>query len=54
VPFWSPTFSVTEDRFAELDADAPVPAVVGEEADEEDDDEQPAAASPATAIVRAA
>jgi hypothetical protein len=54
VPFWSPTFSVTEDRSVELDADALVLAVVPADADEEDDDEQPAAASPATAIVRAA
>jgi hypothetical protein len=50
VPFWSPTFSVTEDRSAELDADALLLAVL----EEEEDDEQPAAASPATAIVRAA
>src|SRR6201996_9592663 len=54
VPFWSPTFSVTEDRSVELDADALALAVDPEEADEEPDDEQPAAASPATAIVRAA
>jgi hypothetical protein len=54
VPFWSPTFSVTEDRFAELEADAPVLAAAEEEADEEDDDEQPAAASQAREIVRAA
>jgi hypothetical protein len=52
VPFWSPTFSVTEDRSAELDADAL--AVVPEDADDEDDDEQPAAARPASVIVRAA
>src|ERR1700716_972985 len=38
VPFWSPTFSVTEDRSVELDADALVLAVVPE--DDEDDDEQ--------------
>src|SRR5690349_22566243 len=44
VPFWSPTFSVTEDRSAELDADALLLAVVPDDAD---DDEQPAAASPA-------
>ena len=51
VPFWSPTLSVTEDRFtvfAELDAGgllvpAPELAVL------DDDDEQPAAASPANA-----
>jgi hypothetical protein len=54
VPFWSPTFSVTEDRSAELDADALLLAVVPDDADEEDDDEQPAAASPARVIVRAA
>jgi hypothetical protein len=53
VPFWSPTFSVTEDRSVELDADAL--AVVPEDAeDDEDDDEQPAAARPARVIVRAA
>src|SRR6201995_2398247 len=39
VPFWSPTFSVTEDRLVELDADALVLAVDPEEADEDDDDE---------------
>jgi hypothetical protein len=53
VPFWSPTFSVTEERSAEPAADALPLAVLEEEADEEDD-EHPAAASPATAIVRAA
>ena len=52
VPFWSPTFSVTEDRSVELDADAL--AVVPEDADDDEDDEQPAAASPARVIVRAA
>jgi hypothetical protein len=52
VPFWSPTFSVTEDRSVELDADAL--AVAPEDADDEEDDEQPAAASPARVIVRAA
>jgi hypothetical protein len=52
VPFWSPTFSVTEDRSVELDADAL--AVVPEDADDEEDDEQPAAARPARVIVRAA
>src|ERR1051326_4702210 len=46
VPFWSPTLSVTEDRFAGLEADAPVLAAV----EEEPDDEQPAAASPAREI----
>jgi len=50
VPFWSPTFSVTEERSAEPAADALLLAVL----EEEEDDEQPAAASPATAIVRAA
>src|SRR6266700_888301 len=55
VPFWSPTFSVTEERSVEPDAEAllllvAVPAVE----DDEDDDEQPAAASPARVIVRAA
>ena len=51
VPFWSPMFSVTADRFTELDdADgllvlaADVPVV-----DDDDDDEQPAAASPVNA-----
>jgi len=49
VPFWSPTFSVTEDRFTAADADgllvlAPELAVL-----DDDDDEQPAAASPANA-----
>jgi hypothetical protein len=52
VPFWSPTFSVTEER-SEPAADALLLAVAEEEADE-DDDEHPAAASPATAMVRAA
>ncbi len=51
VPFWSPTFSVTEDRSGP-DADPLALAVVPEDA--EDDEEQPAAASPARAIVRAA
>ena len=50
MPFWSPTFSVTEDRSVELDADAVVP----EDAEDDEDDEQPAAASPARVIVRAA
>jgi hypothetical protein len=47
VPFWSPTFSVTEDRFTELDADGLL--VLASEAPvlDDDDDEQPAAASPA-------
>jgi hypothetical protein len=42
-------FSVTEDRFTELDADGleVLPAEVLD--DDDDDDEQPAAASPATA-----
>jgi hypothetical protein len=52
VPFWSPTFSVTEDRSVELDADAL--AVVPDDAEDDEDDEQPAAASPARVIVRAA
>src|SRR5690349_4650823 len=54
VPFWSPTFSVTEERSAEPAADALLLAVVEDEEEDEDDEEQPAAASPATAIVRAA
>jgi hypothetical protein len=54
VPFWSPTFSVTEDRPAEPAADALALAVPPVADEEEDDDEQPAAASPARATVRAA
>jgi hypothetical protein len=55
VPFWSPTFSVTEDRSVELDADALLLAVVPDDADDVDEEEQPAAAaSPARVIVRAA
>src|SRR5690348_16759273 len=55
VPFWSPTFSVTEDRSAELDADALLLALVPDDADDVDEEEQPAAAaSPARVIVRAA
>jgi hypothetical protein len=56
VPFWSPTFSVTEERSVELDAeaDALALAVVPEDAVDDEDDEQPAAASPARVIVRAA
>ena len=47
VPFWSPTFRVTEDRLA---ADAVALAVLPPElAGEDDDDEQPAAARPASA-----
>jgi hypothetical protein len=52
VPFWSPTFSVTEDRLtAELEegeADD-VAAAAAEDDDELLDDEHPAAASPARA-----
>src|SRR5580658_6136667 len=49
VPFWSPMFSVTADRFTALDADGlavlpPDAAVL-----DDDDEEQPAAASPASA-----
>jgi hypothetical protein len=40
-------FSVTEDRFTELDADGL--EVLPAEVLDDDDDEQPAAASPATA-----
>jgi hypothetical protein len=55
VPFWSPTFSVTEERSVELDAEALLlPVAVPAVGDDEDDDEQPAAASPARVIVRAA
>jgi hypothetical protein len=50
VPFWSPTFSVTEDRFTELDeADGLVVLAAEVPLLDDDDDEQPAAASPATA-----
>src|SRR5580658_3618620 len=47
VPFWSPMFSVTEDRFTELDADGLLASVLP--VLDDDDDEQPAAASPASA-----
>jgi hypothetical protein len=40
-------FSVTEDRFTELDADADGLEVLAVEALDDDDDEQPATASPA-------
>jgi hypothetical protein len=50
VPFWSPMFSVTEDRFTALEVGVPEAA---EDADEVDE-EQPAAASPASAIAMAA
>src|SRR5689334_24208670 len=53
VPFWSPTFSVTEERSVEPAADALL-AVAEDGEEDEDDEEQPAAASPAAAIVRAA
>src|SRR5271156_3459251 len=47
VPFWSPMFSVTEDRFTALDADGVgVPDAV---VLDDDDEEQPAAVSPASA-----
>src|SRR5580700_3550209 len=47
VPFWSPMFSVTEDRLAEPDADGSAAAdEAADEVDDEDDDEQPAAARP--------
>jgi hypothetical protein len=51
VPFWSPTFSVTEDRFTELDADGllVLAAVAPALDDDDEDEEQPAAASPANA-----
>jgi len=49
VPFWSPTFSVTEDRFTELEADALALEVEEADDDDDDDDEQPAAASAARA-----
>jgi hypothetical protein len=57
VPFWSPTFSVTEDRLTELDgdadADAGAEAEVDDAADEELellDEEQAATPRPVTAI----
>jgi hypothetical protein len=55
VPFWSPTFSVTEDRLAELDGDALADAAaeVDDAADEELellDEEQAATPRPVTAI----
>ena len=43
VPFWSPMFSVTEDRSTELDADGLAGLDEADE-DDDDDDEQPAAA----------
>ena len=56
VPFWSPTFSVTEDRLAELDAGALAAALAGvDEAAGSElepellDEEQAAAASPVRA-----
>jgi hypothetical protein len=56
VPFWSPTFSVTEDRLTELDADALATALAGvDEAAGSElelellDEEQAAAASPVRA-----
>src|SRR5271166_2449069 len=49
VPFWSPMFSVTEDRFTELDADGLVVLAAVLPVLDDDDEEQPAAASPATA-----
>src|ERR1700678_1791225 len=50
VPFWSPTFSVTEDRFTELEeADGLVVLAAEVPLLDDDDDEQPAAASPAKA-----
>jgi hypothetical protein len=52
VPFWSPTFRVTEDRLAELDADALADAddAAGAELGLElPDEEQAAAASPVRA-----
>ncbi len=42
VPFWSPMFSVTEDRSTELDADR---LAVLDEADEDDDDDDEHAAA---------
>jgi hypothetical protein len=55
VPFWSPTFSVTEDRFTEAELDAEGLVVLAAEAPVlEEEDEQPAAASPARASVTAA
>jgi hypothetical protein len=56
VPFWSPTFSVTEDRLTELDGEAPADAdvdaaaVAAEVVVELLDEEQAVAARPATAM----
>src|ERR1700722_3777929 len=50
VPFWSPTFSVTEDRLTEPDA-AGSADEDDEDEDDEAEDEQPAAARPASASV---
>jgi hypothetical protein len=48
VPFWSPTFSVTEDR-SEPDAVALALPVAAADDEDEDDDEQPAAVIAAAA-----
>jgi hypothetical protein len=56
VPFWSPTFSVTDDRLAELDADALADVEAAADADavveelELPDEEQAARPRPVTAI----
>jgi hypothetical protein len=54
VPFWSPTFSVTADRFVALAAGLDEDDEDEEAADDEEDDEHPAAASPVSARARAA
>jgi hypothetical protein len=60
VPFWSPTFSVTEDRLTELDGDALADAEAGVEAAaaveelELLDEEQAATPRPVTAMTESA
>src|SRR5580658_5370863 len=51
VPFWSPMFSVTEDRLTEPGADG---SADEDDADDGDEDEQPATARPASASVMTA
>jgi hypothetical protein len=54
VPFWSPTFSVTEDRLTELDGDALEEAAEAEDAADVElelpDEEQAATPRPVTAM----
>src|SRR5580704_12229115 len=54
VPFWSPMFSVTADRFTALDAEGLAVPEDEDEDDDDEDDEQPAAARLASASVRTA